>query len=623
MNRKLALLAALALPMFTGCDQAEETSPAVAEMQAALPSSETMRIDMPSGNFQVAQQATFYGFTWGMTTNINGFVRDISNVIEDIVELPPTVTDNETFAVWGPWTEPLSPATWQVRVDRGADGMFTYAVEAWPRGETEDAAVTVLSGTHTPREGVRQGVGSWSFNLSAAHSLDPIAHDSIGTVDVAYDLAEARALEVTFTDVQGPHDPQTNSTLYRYTQAADRSGTFDFISNLDIHADDDPQLDRREVLQVRARWLAEGPGRADVLATHGDLPEGIVADLVECWGEAFTQSYMSLSWGAHHQESGDAGACAYGDRQLPMFEGFDANAFSDADLIAAMPQPGEFELEAAPVSDEVAEPAVYYQIAKGSIEQLSAHTRGVLNIVGSITRNPPSTCAEDACQWGPWTDWDTRISYKLLAARVEEGLVGYQLDMRAFGEAGDWATVLEGGYAEANAEAGQGRFAINYDVSADLSDTEELRGVFRADYMRDGAQGAINARFEQLSWQGNTPVDAQYFFAWSAEGGVVNAAFPADVDDNDSEPEQLEMRVRYIPNGTGVGDVIVSGGDIPANTQGLGVQCWDEHAAATHYHAIARTVGEATLPNTDGPGCVVTDWQDPEFPAMSHENDAG
>lgn len=316
----------------------------------------------------------------------------ISNVVEDVTDHPPTRTDGETFAVWGPYTAPLSPATWRVRVEAVGEGRFEYVVEGWPKDEGPDAAQPVLTGAHANVDGLERGV--WTYDMTTAHALAPIAHPAIGVIAVSYALADERTLEVRFDEVQGPGDPMTTSTLYRYFEDADRAGSLDFISNLDIHQDDDAALDRRELLQVRSRWTAHGAGQSDVLATHGDLPEGLSAEISECWSDAFSRTYMSLAYGAVERTEGDA---------------------------AALPRPADIDIDPLEARDPVAEPATYFVFARDTVAGLTEHVGGVVHLVRDITRHPPNSCVPDACTWGPYTSWGDRTTFLLLVRRGADG----------------------------------------------------------------------------------------------------------------------------------------------------------------------------------------------------------
>ena len=592
----------------------------VDEMKAALPSAEQMTINVPTGNFLVGEQATFYAFTRNVSLGVNGFVRNISNVVEDITELPPSETDGATYAVWGPYNEALSPATWRLRVDVASPGVFDYRVEGWPRDEGPEAALVVLSGHHEDGAGPRRGVGTWTYNLTNGHTLEPLAHDSIGEVSVDYDLGDARALEVHFTDVQGPQAANATTALYRYTEAADRSGTFDYIANLDIHADDNPELDRRELLQVRSRWLATGPGRADVYASHGDLPAGSEAQVSECWGEAFDQTYVRWEVGEQVHEDGDREACPYADVVRPDFEGFDADAFAEGEMLQALPAPEDFAPDGVDVADPAAEQATYYILARDTVVGLRTHTRTVLNWIRDITRHPPSSCGPQRCVWGPWTDWDTRITTRLVIRRVDEGRFQYELSVKRFGApAADWQTMISGGY---RAGAGQGWVAYDIDVQRACDERDEAGGTFRAEYARAEGRHQLAVRFETAAPEDDALLlTARYFVDSGPDGGSLDLAVPADVDNGDAERaarELIEGRVRWTRGGAGVGDLKVTGGDVPEGFMGLGTECWDERGARTHGDSLQQPLDGERRPTHPEP-CVFDGWEDAHLPLMGDE----
>lgn len=626
-SRGMSVLVAAGLAA-AACGPADEGAggdPGVATLKAALPSAEDMTIRMPSEAFLAPEQAVFYGFTRGITLHVNRFVYVITNIIEDVVSQPPTETDGETYAVWGPYGEPLAPAVWRVRVDRVGAGRFEYVVEGWPRDADAGAAVTVLRGTHEEGDGPRRGRGSWTYDLTAGHGLDPVAHEATGAVAVQYDVGAARSLEVRFDQVQGPGDPMANSALYRYTESADGAGTFDFISNLDIHADDQPELDRRELLRVRSRWLPAGPGRADVIATHGDLPGDERVDAIECWDEGFLRTYVQFAYGGLVQEEGDAAACPYADRQEPRFEGFDADAFADGDLVAALPDPVDVAATPAPVAEPVAEPASYYVLARDTVVGLVTHTRGVLELVRRITRHPPSDCEPEGCTWGPWTDWNTRVSFRLAVRREEGEAYAFRAETKRFGQPEEaWRTILEGGFVRAaEGEEGQGWFLLDLDAVAAADPNEQGRGTYRAEYANRADRRELYVRLERfVTAEVPEPMDARYFLVTDADGGRLDLRFPANIDgENPDRParEQIDARVRWLPGGAGTGNARVTGGDLAEGAAALGVECWDDTAALTHRDVRLLLPGQEGLPTIDPDACAFDDWQAPDFPPMADE----
>ncbi|PIE18793.1 MAG: hypothetical protein CSA66_03990 [Proteobacteria bacterium] len=612
----LALTIALPLAPAAGCDAfggAEE--PGVSQLRQALPTARDMSIQLPQSSALVPEQALYYAFTRGVALHVNGLVYGITSIIEDVVEQRPTDTDNETYAVWGPWTAPLLPATYRVTVTTAADG-FDYKVEGWPKSADESAAVVVLSGHHVPGEDANRGRGAWTYDLTAAHGLDPVAQESIGAISIGYTLGDDRALEVSFDGVQGPYAPQTTSALYRYTQAADGSGTLDFTSNLDIHHKSDAGLDRRELIQVRSRWLATGPGRADVVASHGDLPPDVTVDVTECWDAGFARSYGSVTYLGTEAVEGDAGTCPYADRQLPQFEGFDPDDFADGELLVALPDPSDLDVEPAPVDEEAPEVATYYAMAKATVTDLQLHATRVLELVHEITRHPASACDDSSCRWGPSTDWNTQVSAMLVVARQADGSYGYQVMVQRFGAGDDaWQVLLDGSAIDEGGGNGRGAFVYDFDVHAAFdSDRADAAGTLRVEYVAGEDETSLHFRHT------DGPVEQEYLVSVSPEAGYLDLRGPFDLDTTDPARPLLEIvegRVRWLSTGAGVADIFATSGDLGDDSEILAVECWNPTAARTHIDLVERATGDPATPTLDGPGCVFTDWQSADFPPMA------
>ncbi|MBM4320624.1 MAG: hypothetical protein FJ125_11845 [Deltaproteobacteria bacterium] len=479
---------------------------------------------------------------------------------------------------------------------------------------------------------MHRGVGTWTYHMTVARELDPIAHDSIGDVSVAYDIGDARNLEVSFAGVQGPHDPVVIDALYRYTEAEDGSGTFDFISNLDVDREENPARDRRELVQVRSRWLARGDGRSDVLASHGDLPQGMKADVIECWDNAFVRTYVSYAVAADRSEEGDAASWPYADRQLPTFAGFDPDAFADGDLVAAVPVPDDFAAGLAPIEEPVAEPASLYLLTRTMIEGVNAQVKNVLAMLEEGLEHPPSDCEPDRCTWGPWTDFATGVTARLVVTRLGEGRFGFASEVKLFGGAEDsWAALFRGEMTESDAGAageddGEGWFVFDLDVLHALNPEEMLGGSFRAELLRQGGQLRIAVRFDQVvSAERPEPADVRYLLQVQPDGaGSLDLQFSGDIDEgNPARPgvELVQMHSRWVAGGAGMASARVTGGDIEPGQEWLSVQCWDEHAAPTHERMMPQAAGGEGRPPIDAQQCIHDDWVDPSFPPMADEQE--
>lgn len=602
-----------------------ETQGAVAEMRAALPTAEHMTIRVPTQAALTGEQATFYGFTRGVSVHVNGTVHFITDLIRDVVETPPADTDDATYALWGPYRDALSPASWVVRVDRQPDGSFRYSVQGFDRNGDPAAATTVLEGGHTPGDGAGRGFGYWRYDVTAGHALDPTTQSSTGVMEVQYDLAGDRTLEVKFTDFQAENDPVPNDALYRYTEAADGSGTFDFVSNLDIDEDSDPTRDRRELMQVRSRWLPDGPGRSDVVATHGDLAADVQVDLTECWDAAFTRTYVRFAFPGAEQTDGDAADCPFPTPEYPRFDDFDPAAFADADLVAALPEPADLDFAPVGIADPVAEPAAYYVVTVDTVRDTNAHVRETLDGLRQITRLPPNDCTPQGCTWGPYTDWARGVTSRVEVLRAGDGLFTFNAVGKRFGEADDaWVRLYEGGFSSTDENGdGDGWYALDLTAIGAWQQTPGS-GRVRVELSRRGAGGTILLRGDDIVPEGGAgPFSVRYALQVEPDGsGKVSFALPGDVDDGRDGRTALESVsavTRWVPGGVGQTNVRVSAGDLGDDEIVLGLQCWDDRAALTHEAYAKQAPDAAARPEADPEACPFADWAEPEFPPLADE----
>jgi hypothetical protein len=222
----------------------------------------------------------------------------VLDLCEDIVSNPPTTID-DGHAVWGPWTDALSPNTYRFTVSKVGAG-FDYSLEGKDKTQGDDAFLKLISGHHDPGQANNQGQGSFHVDWDAGQALPEHDPNLAGSGDFAY--ARNALLDVTvevqFHQVWDAGKTRHLDATYAFAQANGADGSFDFVTT-------DADGNR---LSVRSRWHQDGEGRADV---KGQKPDGsVLGTISDCWGATFLEVYYSESFNPAAQQ-GVEQSCAF------------------------------------------------------------------------------------------------------------------------------------------------------------------------------------------------------------------------------------------------------------------------------------------------------------------------
>lgn len=267
----------------------------------------------------LGQQADFYKVTRDVTVVVNTATISVLALVKTVTNYPPTSVEMDT-AVWGPYTDPLSPNTWRLTVNRLARGQFHYVLEGKPKIANDAAYVTVLSGDHTladpaahrRRNVPAYGSGNFVIDWNAAQTL-PEHDDNVGTAAFTYSRLSATAnvtIDVTFTQVKDKDTGMLIDAGYAYSAVPSMGGTFDFKLTKDFVA----TTTALETMSIRSRWQETGAGRSDVMLSGGDLaaaPATTPATASECWDSNFLSVYMTNSYGDPLKTWGAESSCAF------------------------------------------------------------------------------------------------------------------------------------------------------------------------------------------------------------------------------------------------------------------------------------------------------------------------
>jgi gamma-glutamylcyclotransferase (GGCT)/AIG2-like uncharacterized protein YtfP len=276
------------LVIFAGCSSTPERS-----MVAALPARAQLHVALPPQS-AAGTTALVYEVTRQTSAQMNGAVDSVLDLIANITAHPATAASGDA-AQWGPFTPPLSPATYRLMVQRVAPDAVQYHLDARPRDESDDSAFRPLvAGVARDAAGARGGQFTVDQNL--AHQLDPLANPGSGGVQASYQLDAVTAVRMQVGD-------GSVAAVYRYDQLPDGSGDFRFATHGNLVGDPATVEDGL----VRSRWLPSGAGRGDAHVRGGDAGAGM--DLSECWDASFARTFGTNGTAS----DGDPASCAFPD----------------------------------------------------------------------------------------------------------------------------------------------------------------------------------------------------------------------------------------------------------------------------------------------------------------------
>jgi hypothetical protein len=313
---KRILGAAVAVVVLAGCG-------VDSEFRNGFPKPESVTINVP-GQAQgltspgtkkqglEGQTADMYKFTRGVTSLVNGAGVVILSLVKNITDYPATSAD-ATHAVWGPWTDSLSPNTYKFTVTKNAKDDYSYVLEAKGKNEADTAFRTILSGSHQVTGGRDFGKGTFMLDWDTAQTLPE--HDSnVGTVTYGYNhTAVDQPVDVVahFRQVKDNDTGKLIDVDYTYHTDPGAGGKFEFETAKDFVT----TTSALEALSVNSRWKQDGTGRSDVRLNGGDLTTE--ANASECWDSNFNSLYLGMSFDPN-AGWGKPSACSFSDAQYSV-----------------------------------------------------------------------------------------------------------------------------------------------------------------------------------------------------------------------------------------------------------------------------------------------------------------
>jgi hypothetical protein len=271
----------------------------------------TVSVDLPgnAGNGQAlvethadaitaaqGQTADMYKLTRAGTLIFNGGAVMVGVLVKGVLSFPPTsIGANE--AVWGPWTDALSPITWRVTVSRTGPNMYAYKFDGRDKLNESAPFITVLSGNHSPVLDANghaiDGLGSGNFTLdNDARNMLPMPTTDVGQAHYTYDHTSATVvIDAQFVNVKDDNLPgQRVNLVYSYRATPGQGGTMQFVHS----APPSMAQTTGATWKVKSRWMETGQGRSDVIGEGGDVAAGTQLKLSECWDQSFASTYQRI-----------------------------------------------------------------------------------------------------------------------------------------------------------------------------------------------------------------------------------------------------------------------------------------------------------------------------------------
>lgn len=263
----------------------------------------------------LGDRAEFYTLTRDITATVNAGTVAVLTIVKTVTNYPPTSVAKDA-AVWGPYTDPLSPNTWRLTVTRVEKGQFHYVLEGKAKTAADSAFLTVLSGNHTQadssahrRDNVPDyGSGDFLVDWNASQML-PEHDKNVGTAAFTYSRTSPTSvvnIGVTFTQVKDDATGMLIDAVYGYTATPGLGGSFDFKLTKDFIT----TTAALETMSVHSRWMETGAGRSDTMISGGDLA-ATQATVNECWDSNFASVYFTNSYGDPAKMWGAETSCAF------------------------------------------------------------------------------------------------------------------------------------------------------------------------------------------------------------------------------------------------------------------------------------------------------------------------
>lgn len=288
------------------------------------------------------------------------------------------------------------------------------------------------------------------------------------------------------------------------------------------------------------------------------------------------------------------------------------------DVARAIPRAEEVAINLPQSAQEfqaVGQIADYYRLTRQVTRSLNGGAAWVLNVVHAIVDNyPPTTVDGDVYTWGPWDEGALAPAiYRLVVTDNGDGSYDWQLDGQSKSTAAPFESIITGhavsdGTPDDDVHHGSGDFTVDFDAGERVNPIDNTPDTGNVAVTYDLLDRVVTMHAEGVDELGN-PGTFDYFYDENDDGsGDFQFALEGDMEKNSSLAENALIRSRWLPDGAGRSDAMLSGGDL-ADVEVTATECWDAQFGRTYYTDSVTwqpTEGDAT-------SCAFADVALPEF----------
>lgn len=294
LNAKRLLLAAVAVAVVAGCGRQGDE-----EFAEAAPDADALALAISGSAEEGVQQSALNGTQIEYLAHarqgvrqLNVAVRDLLQPVVALVNLGPTQSaSTATLKVYGPVDR--GNGTYRLMVKKIDVGRFGWRVEVKPQGAPDTDYGIVMGGRVFKDAVANRARGGMGVDLDA-WVLKDSARTGAGKLFVGYGHGDlGRTLVYTlrgFTPDAASVAPVTAAFVgHRLLPSMKTRVRMASTYNLN-----DSPTAAEELVRARIRFIPGVGGRADVLATGGDVPAGSVYIGSACWDAQETEGFSIL-----------------------------------------------------------------------------------------------------------------------------------------------------------------------------------------------------------------------------------------------------------------------------------------------------------------------------------------